>query len=141
MAESNLEIVKRGYEALAEDRFEEWLELFHPEFEMTTPAALASEPGTYRGRDGIRRWFAEFYEAMDEVRLEPHEFHEVGELVVVPFSIHARGRSTGLETEQRAVQVWRLRDGMAIHLELFAELEEALAAARKQSASGAPHRR
>jgi ketosteroid isomerase-like protein len=136
VAESNLEIVKRGYEALAEGGFEDWLPFFDPEFEMTTPAALASEPGTYRGRDGIRRWFAEFYEAMDEVRLEPHEFHEVGELVVVPFTIHARGRATGLETEQRAVQVWHMRDGRAIRLELFGELDEALAAARDRSTPG-----
>lgn len=132
MSESNLEIVKRGYEALETGGFEDWLPFFDPEFEMTTPAALASEPGTYRGPEGIRRWWEEFYEAMDEVRLEPHEFHEVGELVVVPFSIHARGRSTGLETEQKAVQVWHLQAGKAIHLELFGELEEAMSAARER---------
>jgi uncharacterized protein len=134
VAESNLEVVKRGYEALASGGYEAWLPFFHPEFEMTTPATLASEPGTYRGPDGIRRWWDEFYEAMDEVRLVPHEFHQVGELVVVPFTIHARGRSTGLETEQPAVQVWYLRDGKAIRLELFGELEEAMAAAGEATA-------
>jgi ketosteroid isomerase-like protein len=128
VAKSDLEIVKRGYEALAAGGFEEWLPLFDPEFEMTTPAALASEPGTYRGPEGVRRWFDEFYEAMDEVRLEPHEFREVGEWVVVTFSIVARGRSTGLKVEQRAVQAWRLRDGRAYRLELFADLDTALAA-------------
>jgi uncharacterized protein len=133
VSESNLEIVKRGYEALATGGFEDWLPLFDPGFEMSTPAELASEPGTYRGHEGIRRWWEEFYEAMDEVRLEPHEFHEVGELVVVTFTIHARGRSTGLETEQSAAQVWHMRDGKAIRLELFGELEEALRAARDRS--------
>jgi uncharacterized protein len=128
VAESNLEVVKRGYEALATGGFEAWLPLFDPEFEMTTPPELSSEPGTYRGPEGVRRWFDEFYEAMDEVRLEPHEFHQVGEWVVVPFSILARGRSTGLEVEQNAVQAWRLRDGKAIRLELFADLDQALAA-------------
>lgn len=128
MPDSNLEVVKQGYEALAKDGPEGWLPLFHPEFEMTTPAALASEPGTYRGPDGIRRWFDEFHEAMEEVRLEPHEFREVGEWIVVPFSIVATGRSTGLEVEQRAVQAWQLRDGQAYRLLLFADLEEALAA-------------
>jgi uncharacterized protein len=128
VVESNLEVVKRGYEALASGGFEAWLPFFDPEFEMTTPAALASEPGTYRGPEGIRRWWQEFYEAMSEVRLVPHDFRQIGEAVVVPFSIHARGRSTGLETEQPAVQVWHLRDGKAIKLELFADLDEALAA-------------
>jgi ketosteroid isomerase-like protein len=134
VAESNLEVVKRGYEALASGGYEDWLPFFDSEFEMTTPAALASEPGTYRGQEGIRRWWQEFYEAMEGVRLEPHEFHEVGELVVVPFTIHARGRATGLETQQRAAQVWHLRDGKAIRLELFGELEEAMAAAGEATA-------
>jgi uncharacterized protein len=134
VSESNVEIVKQGYEALAGGGFEDWLPFFDPDFEMVTPAALASEPGTYRGHDGVRRWWQEFYEAMEDVWLEPHDFHEVGELVVVPFTIHARGRSTGLMTEQRAVQIWHLRDGRAIRLELFGELGEALAAAHAQSA-------
>jgi ketosteroid isomerase-like protein len=133
VAESDVEVIRRGYEALASGGFDAWLPLFDPDFEMTTPAALASEPGTYRGPDGVRRWFAEFYEAMDEVRLQPHEFHEVGEWVVVPFTIIARGRSTGLEVEQNAVQAWRLREGKAIRLELFAELQEALAAIEGRS--------
>jgi ketosteroid isomerase-like protein len=128
VAKSDLEIVKGGYEALASGGFEAWLPLFDPEFEMTTPAALASEPGTYRGPDGVRRWFDEFYEAMDEVRLEPHEYHHEGEWVLVPFSIVARGRSTGLEVEQSAVQAWRLRDGKAYRLRLFADLDAARAA-------------
>jgi uncharacterized protein len=133
VAESDVEVVKRGYEALARGGFEEWLPLFDPDFEMTTPAALASEPGTYRGPDGVRRWFDEFHEAMDEVRLEPLEFREVGEWVVVPFTIIARGRSTGIEVRQRAVQAWQLRDGKAVRLELFAELQEALAAIGQSS--------
>jgi hypothetical protein len=47
---------------------------------------------------------------------------------VVPFTLTARGRSTGLEAEQFAVMAWQLRDGLAVRLEVFAELSEALAA-------------
>jgi ketosteroid isomerase-like protein len=127
--EPNVEIVKKGYEALTTGGFESWLALFDEEFVMETPAALASEPGTYRGREGVRRWFAEFYEAMDEVRLNPREFLAVGDRVVVPFEIVARGRATGLETRMPAVQVWHLRDGKAIRLDVYADLEEAMVAA------------
>jgi len=52
---------------------------------------------------------------------------------VVPFSIVARGRATGLEVKQRAVQAWQLRDGRAIRLELFADLEEALATVEERA--------
>jgi hypothetical protein len=47
---------------------------------------------------------------------------------VVEFTLYARGKSTGLEFGQPAVQVWTLRDGKGIRLELFPTLEEAMAA-------------
>ncbi len=68
---------------------------------------------------------------MDEVRLEPHEFIAVGESVVVPFSIVARGRATALEVRQDAVQVWELRDGRAVGVQIYADLDQAMAALGK----------
>jgi hypothetical protein len=54
--------------------------------------------------------------------------------VVVEFTLYARGKSTGLEFGQPAVQVWTLRDGKGIGLELYPTLEEAIAAAGADSA-------
>jgi hypothetical protein len=54
--------------------------------------------------------------------------------VVVEFTLYARGKSTGLEFGQDAVQVWTLREGKGISLELYPTLEEALAAAEGGSA-------
>lgn len=103
------------------------LPLIAPDFEMTTPAGLAAEPDTYRGPEGMRRYFESFYEVMEEIHFEAHEFREVGEWVVVPFTMSARGRATGLEGEQSAVTAWKVRDGKAVRIEVFAELEDALA--------------
>lgn len=102
----------------------------HPEFEMTTPADMASEPDTYRGPDGVRRYFESWYEVMESVRVEPDEFIEVGERVVVPFTVYARGKATGIEMGQPAVQVWELHGEQVIRLNLFAELDEAMSFAR-----------
>src|SRR5262249_10193156 len=106
----------------------------HPEFEATTPPNLASEPDTYRGYDGIRRWFDSFYEVMDEIRWDAHSFQEAGEMVIVVFTLRARGKTTGLDFGQDAVMLWELRDGKAIRLELFATLGEAQAAAGEGAA-------
>jgi ketosteroid isomerase-like protein len=130
----NVEIVKRGFAAFAQGGAEALLEFVHEDFEASTPPGLASEPDTYRGHEGVRRYFDSFYEAMDEVRWESHAFHEVGEKVVVEFTLYARGKSTGLEFGQDAVQVWTLQDGKGIGLELYPTLEEALAAAEGGSA-------
>ena len=134
MPSENLEIVQRGFEAFNESGVEGILPFIHPEFEATTPPNLASEPDTYRGHDGIRRWFDSFDEVMDDIRWEGHEFHEVGDRVVVEFTLRARGKTTGLDFGQDAVMVWWLRDRKAIRLELYQTLDEALAAAKGSAA-------
>jgi ketosteroid isomerase-like protein len=125
--ETNVELIKQGFEDLSNGGYETMLPLIAPDFEFTTPPDLASEPDTYRGPEGMTRYFESFYEAMDEIRFQPHEFREIGEWVVVPCTLTARGRSTGLEAEQYAVLAWMLRDGQAVRLEVFSELSEAVA--------------
>jgi hypothetical protein len=49
--------------------------------------------------------------------------------VLVDTKLHARGRTTGIETEQRAVFVWTLREGMVIGVETLVEQGQALEAA------------
>ena len=128
--EENIEILRRAYAALAEDGAEAVVAFADPDFEMTTPATLASEPDTYRGHEGIRRYFGSFSDVMEGVRLVGREFIPAGDdRVLVDTTMHARGRATGIETEQRAFLIWTLRDGRVTRLQTFADREEALEAA------------
>jgi ketosteroid isomerase-like protein len=130
MPEENVEILRRGYAALAEGGVEEMLELTDPEFELVTPSSLASEPGTFRGHEGVRAWFGSFEGAMEGVRLEARRMEEFGDNVLVETVLRARGRATGIETEQVAFLVWTVRDGLVVRGEAYADREEALEAAR-----------
>jgi ketosteroid isomerase-like protein len=130
----NVELVKQGFDLFNNEGVEGILPFIHPDFEATTPPELASEPDTYRGHEGMRRYFDSFYEAMEEIRWEPHSFEGVGEKVVVDFTLHARGRTTGIDTELRAVQVWTLEGEQAIGLELYPTMEEAVGAAKGEDA-------
>jgi ketosteroid isomerase-like protein len=136
MSRDNVDIVRRGFQAMTEGGVEALLPLIHPDFEMATPPAMSAEPDTYRGPEGIRRYFASFYEAMDEVSFEAHEIRAVGDLVVVAATLRARGRTTGIETEQSVALVWEVRDGRAFRVEAFATLEEAMAAAGERNEGG-----
>ena len=136
MADDNVELVRQGFEAVNEGGVEALLPFIHPEFVVTTPAGLAAEPDTYRGPEGIRRYFESFYEAMDRVEFEPKRFVAVGELVVVAITLRARGRTTGIETEQHVAQIWELRDGQAIRVRVFATLDEAMESAHQALGAG-----
>jgi ketosteroid isomerase-like protein len=126
MSSQDVEFVRRGFEALSEGGVEALLPFIHPEFEVTTPPQFAAEPDTYRGHDGVRRYFDSFYDAMDEVRFEPSDFRDAQGRVIVPTKLIARGRTTGIETQQDVVLVWALRDGLAIRVEVYATVEAAL---------------
>jgi ketosteroid isomerase-like protein len=133
---SNLEIVERGFEAFNEDGIDGILPIIHPDFEATTPPELASEPDTYRGPDGIRRWFDSFYEVMDEIRWDARNFRELPDgRVLVEFTLRARGKTTGLDFGQDAVMIWELRDGQAIRLSLYPTLDQATSAIEQESSA------
>jgi ketosteroid isomerase-like protein len=104
---SDAEAVRSAFEAFNEGGTEALIPHVHPDGEFTTPPDLASEPDTYRGHDGVRRYFDSFYEVMDEIRIEPVSVEEVEGRVVIEFTLLARGKSTGIETGQKA---WGLVD-------------------------------
>jgi ketosteroid isomerase-like protein len=130
VSDKNVEVVRRGFDALREGGVEALLEFIHPEFELTTPANLVAEPDTYRGPEGVRRYFDSFYDAMNEIRFKPREFRDAGGRVIVPVALTARGRTTGIEVRQEFVMAWSLLEGQAVRVEVYATLDEAPETAR-----------
>jgi ketosteroid isomerase-like protein len=127
--EENVELARRAYAALAEEGVEAMLAFADPDFEVTTPPTLASEPDTYRGHDGVRRWFGAFGDGLEGVYFEGREYIPAGDKVLVETILHARGRSTGIDVEQRAFVLWTVREGLVVKAVVFAEREPALEAA------------
>ena len=131
MANDDVELLEQAFELLDSDRYEEVLPLVAEDFEMVTTSEVASEPDTYRGRAGVRRWFESFLEAMDSVRVVAHRMHPVGEgEVIVEYSIRARGQRSGIEAEQPAVALATVTDRKLRRLEFFTTLSQARAAVR-----------
>jgi ketosteroid isomerase-like protein len=125
-----IEVIARTFRLLDSDTYEQALESIHEQFVMETPSELASEPDVYRGPEGVRRWWESFLEIMESVRLEVKEVHPIDhDTALVEFVIKARGRTTGIETEQRAVGLATASEGKVIGLKFFTDLEHARAAA------------
>jgi ketosteroid isomerase-like protein len=121
----NADALRRGFESFNLEGVEAILDLIDPEFVAITTPDVALEPDTYRGEEGLRRYFSSFYEVMEDIRFEPEEFIEVAEKVIVPFVLKAKGKGTGIEVQQRAVQVWTMRDGKALRVDTFPDLDSA----------------
>src|SRR5919109_3487748 len=121
--------MRRLIAAYERDGVEGVLELIDPEFEGIVPPELSAEPDVYRGPEGVRRWFSGFEGFLEDVRLEAEDFIPAGQRVLVRMVLKGRGVGSGIEVEQRAYQVWTVRDGKVVGMEGFADEASARAAA------------
>ena len=128
MSQENLEVVRRASEALNEGDIDALLAFCHDDFELDMSDRVLN-PETYRGHEGVRRFYAEVHDAWERYVWEPEELHDTGDLVVALVRARGRGRGSGLEVDRKAAMTWRLRDGRASELRFFRDREAALEAA------------
>src|SRR3982074_123356 len=102
MTEENVQLVRTAVESCTLGGVDAIAEQIHPDFETTTPASLSVEPDTYRGPEGVRRWFDAWEGTMDEVRFDVDELVDAGDRVIAVSRMVARSHTTGLEHEQPA---------------------------------------
>ncbi len=126
MSEQALEVVKRALEAFDSGDLMRILALTDPDFEAEVSSEVSAEPDTYRGHDGVRRYFDSFAEAMDDVHFEGERFWEIDDSVVVALRLTARGRRTAIAVEQHSAGVWTVRDGKILTIRAYASLARAL---------------
>jgi ketosteroid isomerase-like protein len=124
----SVDVLERMFAAFEAGGLEAGLDYIDPDFVAVIGPELSAEPDTYRGHDGIRRYFGAF-EGMEDVVFTPETFIEEGERVLVPIVLTGRGAASGIEVQQRVVQAWTVRGGKAVHVEAFVDLESAREAA------------
>jgi hypothetical protein len=130
----DIQAIIETFGLLNSENYEKALELVDPEFEMYTPPDIASEPDTYRGPDGVRRWWESFLESMEWVRLGVENVYPVDDhRVIIQFVMHTRGRTSGIETDQRAVGLAEAREGLLLRLQFFTTVAQAQEAAELPS--------
>jgi uncharacterized protein len=127
VSQENVELARRGYDAFNRGDMEVAFELFDPEIEWSEGTDVP-EPQVYHGHDGVRRQQERFREAWESFSIEPEEFIEMGEQLVVIAKLVGRGKGSGVEVEARGAHVWTVRDGKAVRLEMYGDPAKALEA-------------
>jgi ketosteroid isomerase-like protein len=128
MSQANVEVVRQIFEAFNSEDIDLILSFTHPDFEVEVPPDLSAEPDTYRGHDGMRRYWETFQDAMNEIRFEAERLWGSDQGVVVETRVRAKGRQTAIPVEQRPVGVWTICDSKVIRVRAYASLSEALKA-------------
>jgi ketosteroid isomerase-like protein len=129
MSQENVEIFRRGWEHFRTTG-DLLSEIVHPDFvwDMSTFQGWP-EQQTYQGIDGARAFLADWVEAWDDWELEIEELLDVDDKVVAIMHQHGRAKATGLPVDMTLAQVWTIRDGKEVRMEMYANPGEALEAA------------
>jgi ketosteroid isomerase-like protein len=129
MSQKNVEIVRQGFEAYGRRDVDGFLSYLDPEFELRSAIVGGAEGKVYRGHDGVRRWLADSDESFDQLRIDPNEFRDLGDRILVLGRIRARGRKSGLKLDSPTGWVCTVRDGKLVKAEGFLSRPDALTAA------------
>ncbi len=127
MSQENVEIVRRGYEHYNRTGEPDYND-FDPEI-VYDVSRRTFDPLVYHGHDGVREFLALIREHWATMRLEPQDFIDAGDKVVVSVRLVGVGKESGVETTANAAHVWTFRDGKIVRQTVFQTMDEALVAA------------
>jgi ketosteroid isomerase-like protein len=111
--EGDVRVVKRAFEALSRRDIRTLLDVAAPNVEFLAPATatLAREGRSYRGHDGIFRYFRDVDRVWEELELIPHRYRPAGDgQVVVIGRVRARGQG-GYIVDEGVSWLVDVRDG------------------------------
>jgi ketosteroid isomerase-like protein len=137
MSRANVELVRRLYGELASEgstrEFERRLtdealgRFLDPGIEWVPVAHSLLAVESYRGFDGVRRFWGEFLSTWESYKVEPLSLYDVGDQVAVV--VHIVGRTHALEVDETRSSLLTLRDGRVVRVQSFADPDGASEAA------------
>src|SRR4029453_422498 len=114
MSQENVEIVRASIDAWNRRDWDAALKDAAPNFTFDFSRSMGPGRGIY-SLDQMGEYFRELAEAGESVRPEAGEMVEASDRVVMPNTVHARGRD-GIEVQAHSAWVWTIRDGKLAHL-------------------------
>jgi ketosteroid isomerase-like protein len=128
MSQKNVEIVRSGYEQFRATR-DLPAEIVAPEFvwDMSKFGGVVDQQ-VYEGLDATRSFIQDWNDAWDHWQIEVDGLHDAGDRVVAVVRQRGQSKTTGMLVEMVFAQVWTVRDGMEVRMEMYADPADALKA-------------
>lgn len=124
MSATDVESLRLAYEAYAAGDFEAAMKHVHPAFEFHDHSRLDARSNA-TGPEAMLANRRQVVDAFEDVSYEPLEFVEVADQILVRVRASGRGRHTGLTMVEETGQVWTLRDGQVVRLDVYRTWDEA----------------
>jgi ketosteroid isomerase-like protein len=93
MSHAKVGIVKRVIDAYNRRDVNDFDELLTPDYEWFPALVRGVEGGSYRGREGVEKYFAEVRDTWESNRTVPDEFRDLGGRVLMLGRMEGRGKA------------------------------------------------
>jgi ketosteroid isomerase-like protein len=129
MSQENVEIVKFLVAAFADRDLDAAARVLHPEVEIHPAIVGGPEGVVYRGLNGNRQFWTDVDAAWSEFRIDPEEFRDLGDRILVLGRAYARAEGSGIALDEPAAGIAALREARIVQFQSFSSQREALEAA------------
>jgi ketosteroid isomerase-like protein len=130
MSQENVEIVRVAWDAWSRGDMDALFDFYDVDVEWDMTHSYVPDMRVFHGHAGIREFFREWRTFFAEYYAEPEDFVDAGECVIVRIRQGGRGRSSTVGVEMPFYwQLYRLRAGRAVRVEVYREEDEARRAA------------
>ena len=137
MSDQDIENARRGYAAVNEaygsgdvNRLRPILEeLWDPNVVFVAAGVLPDSSTRVQGWEGVLGFMANQMQAFEEgsMWMEPLEYIDAGDRMVVPYRFGGRAHHTGIEVEFSFVHVFTQRRGKTVRVDVYETKDDALA--------------
>jgi ketosteroid isomerase-like protein len=129
MSEENVEVVKSLFTAFADRDFASADSVLDPEVEIRPAIVGGPEGVVYLGLKGNREFWADVDATWAEFRIEPEEFRDLGDQVLVLGRAFARAEGSGIALDEAVAWIALVRSGKIAQFRSFSNQRDALEAA------------
>src|SRR4051812_1200051 len=97
MSRENVEVGRGGAQGINGGDVDARADLASPSFELVPYLSSMMEATTYRGHDGLRRYFEDADSAWEVIEARLEDVREFGEHFLATGELYGKGRASGLE--------------------------------------------
>ena len=130
MSQEALDVVRRAFTTFNARAVDDLVGLCDPDSEWV-PFRAQLEGMVYRGHDGIRQFVRDMDDDWEAFRIDPVEFHDRDDRVVVIGHVQALGRSSGVDVDSEAGFLFELRAGLIARVVSYSDPAVALEALKR----------
>ena len=130
ISDDSLEVVRKAWDAWERGDMQALFDFYDPAVEWDMSESEVPDMGVYQGHDGVRRFFREWMAPFHDYYAHAEDFALGSEGVLVRMRQGGRGKESGVDVEMPPLwQLYRLRAGRAVRVEIYRDEHRARVAA------------